>query len=200
MGKRDEAAGENTDDGTDVGGPLPGDVVAEAERLTRLAREATDPGEVDACRRERDDLVADHGYTTRLRDDDDTLVFYPTEWVEDGEVRFDRIDDTARAVEVPLSGTGDDEWETVEAYNAALVEEVRAEHGPVHGANARAFADFLGNHYLARVDEATARHVREFLEEYYPRNAWPSDDQRTAVETSLSLLFEVAGVDVPGYR
>jgi hypothetical protein len=189
---------EETGDGE---GPLPSDVVAEAERLTRLAREATDPGEADACRRERDELVAANGYTTRLRDDDDTLVLYPAEWVEGGEVRFDRIDDTARAVEVPLSRAGDDDqWEAVEAHNAALVEQVREDHGPVHGANARAFADFLGNHYLARVDETTARQVREFLAEYYPRNAWPSDDQRAVIEESLSLLFAAAGVEVPGYR
>jgi hypothetical protein len=188
--------------GTD-GSELPADVVREAERLTRLAHDAVDPAETAAYEDDRDGVLADHGFTARVREADETLVLHPEEWVEDGTVRTDRIEDTDRAVEVSLRGAGDDDtWEAVEERNAALVAEVAAAHGEVHAANARAFADFMGNHYARRVGAASRRHVREFLDEYYPRNAFPSAAERAAVEESLAHLFDVADadVDVPGYR
>lgn len=177
----------------DPDSPLPESVVEEAERLTRLARDAVDPNEATAYRERRGTLLAEHGYTARLRSEDrgEVLVLHPAAWVEDGVVRVERVEDVSRAVEVPLDGTGDpDEWDEVEAHNRALAEAVEAEHGPVHGANAHAFADFMGNHYARPIERATERQVREFLAEYFPRNAWPTDDQRDAIETSLSLLFE----------
>jgi hypothetical protein len=180
---------------------LPDDLLDEVERLTRLARDVPNPDEAAAHRNRRDELLAEHDYIARYREEDDTLVLNPADWFEEGVAHTDRIDDLSRAVELPLSGAGaDDEWRAVETANAALVEQVREEHGTVHAANARAFADFLGNHYTRRVEAASGHEVEEFLEEYYPRNAWPTAEQKAVVEESLRLLFDVAGCDRPVYR
>ena len=177
---------------------LPEDAVREAERLTRLARDAAGE-EAAVYESRRDELLADRGFTARIREHDDTLVLHPTEWLEEGVVRVDRIDDTDRAVEVSLSGPGEESaWDEVEVHNAALVDAVERDHGPVHAANARAFADFMGNHYARRMETATEDELREFLTEYFPRNAWPSAEQREAVETSLALVFEAADAEMPG--
>lgn len=178
---------------------LPDDIVEEAERLTRLAREAVDEDEATAYERHRDELLVEYEFTARIRDEDDVLVLHPAQWVEDGVIRVERIDDTDRAVEIPLSAPGDeDEWDAVEAHNATLVERVAEEHGPVHATNARAFVDFLGNHYVRRVEDATAAEVETFLTDYYPRNAWPTEEERDKIEQSLEILFETADADVPG--
>lgn len=174
---------------------LPGEAVVEAERLTRLARDAVDDAEADAYREDRADLLADHEFTARVRDDDtgETLVLHPEEWKEDGTIRTERIEDTGRAVEVSLSGPGDpDEWDAVDERNREIVARVREEYGDVHGDNAAAFADFMGNHYARPVDDATSGERAEFLSEYFPRNAWPSEEQRAVVEKSLDYVFEVA--------
>lgn len=191
---------------------VPIDVVAEVERLTRLARNAADRADLTAPTGEtpdgpdeptfylqrRDELLAAHDYESRLREADDTLVLYPSEWVEDGTVQFDRVDDTDRAVECSLSGPGDeDAWADVEAHNAALVAEVAETAGDDHAANARAFADFMGNHYAKEVERATGEEVREFLTEYYPRNAWPSAAEASLVDESVRKMFEAAGVEPP---
>jgi len=186
-----------TDADSDDATPLPEAVVDAAERLTRLARQATDESEADAYRTDRDETLAAHDYTARVREDDDTLVLYPDEWLEDGTVQLDRIDDTDRAVEIPLSGAGDDTWAAVEADNAALVEAVGDAHGPIHEANARAFADFMGNHYCRRIETATTDEVAEFCEEYYPRNVWASADQEAALEASLEYVFGFADTECP---
>ncbi|RJT06113.1 rnhA operon protein [Halococcus sp. IIIV-5B] len=174
---------------------LPTEVADEAERLTRLARTATDPDERAARRERRDDRLAEHGFTARVREDPDgdVLVCYPSEWIVDGEVRTDRIEDTDRAVERRLSGTepGGD-WEALATHNNRVAERVADAHGPVHGANARVFADFMSNHRARRVGTATEADRTEFRTEYFVRNAWPTDDQRAAVETSLSLVADVA--------
>lgn len=181
---------------------LPEDVVSEAERLTRLARsietEDTKPAtntasvaseEATVYRDKRDAMVAEHGYTARLRADDDTLVLYPDEWLDGDTVVVSRIADTDRAIEVSLATTvGEETFESIEQHNAAIIEQVEAEHGEDHAANLRAFADFMGNHYLRRIDEATADHISEFREEYYRRNVWPTEAQRTALDESLELL------------
>ena len=173
---------------------LPDDVTARARTLTRRIREAVDDEERAAYREERAGLLAEHGYVSRVREDDtgETLVLYPEEWVDDGVVQVDRIEDTDRAVERSLSGVGSADWETVEAHNRAVAERVRAEHGEVHGGNAHAFADFMSNHYAKRVETATPEEREEFREEYLPRNAWPTEAQREAVERSLRLVEEVA--------
>jgi len=176
---------------------LPEEVTAEAKRLTRLARDAVDPDEAAAYERDRDSLLAEHGFEARFRPDDGVLAIYPAEWVEDGVVRPERVDDVDRGVEIPLEGGGGEGWESVEEHNAALVEAVAEAHGPVHAENARSFADFMGNHYLQRVETATARQVREFLDEYFPRNAWPTEAQSAAVVDSLERLFDAADADLP---
>ena len=178
---------------------LPQDAVEAAERLTKLARQVGDDSEADAYRQRREETLADHGFVARVREDDDTLVCYPEEWIEDGTVVLDRIQDTDRAVERSLSTAGDAaSWDEIEAHNAALVEAVAAEYGEIHGKNVRAFADFMGNHYLARVDEATDDQLAEFTREYFPRNAWPDKKQREVVETSLQYLSAVSEADCPG--
>ena len=176
---------------------VPEPVVDRAETLTRRAREAVDPAEREAYLDERDEVVADHDYVARVREDEDdeTLVLHPDEWLEDGVVRIDRIEDTDRAVERPLSGAGtaeDDDWEAIEAHNRAVAERVRERHGEAHGANAHAFADFMANHHRKRVEDATSDEREVFLAEYFVRNAWPTDDQRAAVERSLELVMETA--------
>jgi hypothetical protein len=207
-----EAGDVETEDGRVPDVPV--DAVAEVERLTRLARNAADradatgamgerldgPDEPTFYLEKRDALLAAHGYTSRLRESDDTLVLYPEEWVEDGTVQFDRIDDTDRAVECSLSGPGnEDDWADVEAHNAALVASVEEEHGPEHAANARAFADFMGNHYAKEAERATGAEVREFLRDYFPRNAWPSEAETSLVEVSVRKMFEAAGVEPPAF-
>lgn len=190
----DDVEGSNTDDVAD----LPADVVEEAERLTRLAREAVDENERAAYLQRRDRLLAAHDYAARVRESDATLVCHPEEWLEDGTVRTDRIEDLSRAVEVPLEGAGDpDDWDELDARNRALVAAVREDHGPVHGANAAAFADFMGNHYAKPITAASRAEVEEFLREYFVRNAWPSADQRAVVERSIELVFETADERVP---
>jgi hypothetical protein len=194
----DDGTGPAGGDGDAGEGELPDDVVAEAVRLTRLARAAVDPAERAACERERGTLLGEYGFAARVREEDDTLVCHPEEWVEDGVVRVDRVDDTGRAVEVSLSGAGDDDaWAAVEEHNAALVAAVERQHGAVHAANARAFADFMGNHYASRIEHASADQLHEFRTDYYPRNAWPTDAQRSVLDESLSLLFDAADADRP---
>jgi hypothetical protein len=195
--RRDELDA-SEDESEEAGGELPESLVNEARRLTRLARRATVDDEAEAYRADRDEQLADNGFTSRIRAEDDTLVLYPAEWVEDGEVQFERIDDTSRAYELTLSGPGDpDQWDEIEGHNAAVVEIIEEQYGEVHRRNARAFADFMGNHYAREVQTATREEVEEFLTEYYPRNAWPTAAEREAVRESVELVFEVADAPSP---
>ncbi|RQG96053.1 rnhA operon protein [Natrarchaeobius chitinivorans] len=178
-------------------------VVEEAERLTRLERTATDDNERRARRRRRDALLEEYGFTARIREDDGdaVLVVHPEEWHEDGVVHPDRIDDLSRAVEVALEGTGDpDDWDAVDAHNRELAARVRERYGEVHGENAAALADFVGNHYAKRIDSLTGPELSEFLTEYFVRNAWPSRAQRDAVEESIELVYEEVDEPVPEFR
>ncbi|GAA0520303.1 hypothetical protein SAMN04488066_1278 [Halorubrum aquaticum] len=187
------------DDGTDRVPDVPAEVVDEAERLTRLAREAVDPAAVEEYRDRRDELAADHEYTPRLREEDDTLVLYPEEWMESGTVQLDRIEDTDRAVEVSLSGPGDaDRYREVAAYNDAVVDAIADRADEVHVETARSFAAFMSNHYVRTVDDATPEMRAEFREEFFPRNAWPTDEQRAVLEESLETIERVAtAIDEP---
>ena len=183
------------DDSDADGAEIPDSVVERAATLTRRARKAVDENERAAYLEERAELLGAHGYTARVREEDtnETLVLHPETWLEDGVVRVERIDDTDRAVEVTLSGTGSgDDWDAVEAHNRAIAETVAAEHGEVHGETAHAFADFMGNHYAKPIEAATPAERAEFRTEYFPRNAWPSDEQREALERSLELIVETA--------
>lgn len=177
---------------------LPEETVEEATRLTELAREAVDPEEATTYREHRTRLLDDHDFTARVREADaaETLVLHPEEWVEDGTIRTERIEDIKRAVEVQIAGPeSPDDWERVEEHNRAVATEVRETHGEVHGANAHAFADFMGNHYAKPVEAATDDERAEFLTEYFVRNAWPSEKQKRAAERSLELVEEAAKTD-----
>nr|WP_084186251.1 rnhA operon protein [Haladaptatus litoreus] len=167
------------------------ETVEEAERLTHLARTA-DGDEADAYRNERATLLAEQDFVARVREDEtrSVLVLHPDEWLEGGTIQVERIDDTERAVEIPLDGPGDpDDWDDIDAHNRAVAAAVREQHGDVHGANAEAFADFMSNHYARPVESATDEEVTEFCTEYFPRNAWPTDEQKLVVETSVELVF-----------
>jgi len=178
---------------------IPSDAIEEAERLTRLAEEAAVTDAAEAYRERRADVVAEHDFTARVREEDDTLVLYPDEWVEDGVVQFEAIEDTDRAVEVSLSGPDHGaEWEAVEEQNRAIVDAVADAYGQAHAANVRAFADFMGNHYLKPVTDATLAEQEEFLTEYYPRNAWPSREQESIVAESVDLVVGGLDDEVPG--
>ncbi|WP_232687423.1 DUF7108 family protein [Halobacterium zhouii] len=178
---------------TDPVEDLPGDVTEEAERLTRLARDAADDDEAAAYRNRRDELLAEYGFVARVREDD-TLVCYPEDWLDEEElVRVDDVENTDRAAEVSLAGRGEQgDYESAAEHNADLADQVRERHGGVHGANAAAFADFMSNHYARPMESATDTERAEFVSEYYPRNAWPSEEQREAVERSLELIDETA--------
>ncbi len=210
----DAAAGEATDDagGDETGGDagadaesdddrvpdVPVDAVDEAERLTRLARRTEDDAAAAFYRERRDELVSGHDYVPRLREDDDTLVLYPEEWMADGTVQLDRIETTDRAVEVSLSGPGDaDRYDEVAAYNEAVADAVAERRDAVHADTARSFAAFMSNHYVRAVDDATPEVREEFREEYLPRNGWPTDEQLAVVEESLAVIESVAA-DVDG--
>jgi hypothetical protein len=198
----DEPTVDDTKAGPDADGDeeVPPSVVDEAERLTRLAREAIDENEAAAYREERDALVAGHDFRARVREDGgrDTLVLYPDEWMADGLIQRDQIEDVDRGIERPLEAPGaEDDWEEVESHNRAVADRVAAEHGEPHAANVSAFADFMSNHHARAIDDATDADAEEFLGEYYPRNAWPTDRQRDAVEESVALAFETADAIAP---
>ena len=192
----DGTADERNGDGDDSNGTeLPRGVVDEVERLTRLERTAVDENEVDAYEARRADLLDDHDFASRIRDDDgdDVLVLHPEEWHEDGVIRTDRIEDIDRAVEIPLEGTGDpDDWEAVDSHNRDLVAAVRETHGDVHGDNAAMLADFAGNHYAKPIESLTDDELAEFRTEYVVRNAWPSEKQQEMLEESIELVLETA--------
>jgi len=198
--RNDSDAETDEPDGDD---PLPREVTDRVERLTRLAREAVDDAEAAAYREDRAAILEEYDYSARIRDDEeaDVLVLHPVEWMQDGTVQIDRVEDLDRGVEIPLSGTGDaDDWNDVESRNRALAETVDEEHEQPHGETAHALADFAGNHYAKPIVDLTAGELAEFREEYLPRNAWPTDEQLATLEESIRLTFAAADESVPGER
>jgi len=195
----DGGAGEEPEGDGDRVPDVPVEVVDEAERLTRLARRTEDDAAAAFYRERRDELVAGHDYVPRLREEDDTLVLYPDEWMADGTVQLDRIETTDRAVEVSLSGPGDaDRYREIAAYNEAVADAVADAHAEPHADTASSFAAFMSNHYVRAVDDATPEMRAEFREEYLPRNGWPTDEQLAVVEESLTVIESVAAeVDEP---
>jgi hypothetical protein len=178
---------------------IPRLVVETARAMTRAARREThdDPDRL-RCRRNR--LLARYDYAARVRGEESgaVLVCYPEDWVEDGVYQPEAVTSTDDAVERSLWSTDrDDDWETAAAHNRDLAATVRDRHGEVHGANAAAFGTYMANHHTARVEAATAEQVRDFLEEYYPRNEWPSAQEAAAVRESLEHLFAAAGEPFP---
>ena len=189
----DARTDENAASNNDGDRPLPDDVLEEAARLTRLERNATLDAEGAQYETRRDQLLDSYEYTARVRDDDDVLVCHPQQWLDDGTVRPERIEDLSSAVELPLDGEHvTDDWETIDERNRAVAAAVRDSHGDVHGDTASAFADFASNHLAKPIDAVSADERVTFREEYFRRNAWPSDEQRAVIDRSLELLFEVA--------
>jgi hypothetical protein len=177
---------------------VPESVVDEAERLTRLARDATDPEERTSYERDRDERLEPYDFVARYRAEDDTLVVHPAEWVVDDAVHPELIVDIDRAIERSLTGAGDEaDWGAVEAHNAEVVAAVRESADDRHARNARAFADFMGNHYARKVETASGGEIREFLDEYYPRNAWPTDEEKAVIAQSLEMVFDAADAELP---
>ncbi|SDJ55833.1 hypothetical protein SAMN05216226_10549 [Halovenus aranensis] len=192
---------DSVDEATDEQ-PLPAEVVDQAEQLTRRAREAVDDNEATAYRERRAELLTEYDYRARIRnDDDDVLVLYPDEWLTDGVAQLEAIEDLDRGIERPLEGAGDaEQWRAIEEHNRDLADRVEAAHGEVHGENAHALADFMSNHYAKEIERATGEEVAEFREEYFPRNAWPSDEQQAAIDASLEYVFECAQTEPPAWR
>ncbi|XGI83882.1 rnhA operon protein [Halorutilales archaeon Cl-col2-1] len=166
------------------------DWVDEAVRLTKMSLTSPSPVYEDRL----DELAAENGFVARLRDDE-TLVLYPDDWVVDGEVDVERIEDTDRAHEIPLSEKGES-WEDVHSYNSDVIEELSEmeEVTETEVSNAEYFVEFLENHYILPVDEVSQKHVREFLEDYYPRNVWSSPNEEETVKKSVRKLLEAAGL------
>jgi hypothetical protein len=171
--------------------PLPADIQERATRLTRHARTTGDPDAAQRYRDELQSLLAEHGYTARVRESDATLVLHPEEWTEDGTVRPDRIEDTDDAVEIPLDGP-DDDWAVVERHNRRVVDRVAAEYGEPHADTTIALADYAGNHHESRIEHLTEEQIDRFREEYFPRNAWPSDEQRAVLAESVAIALEMS--------
>ncbi|MFB6103488.1 MAG: rnhA operon protein [Halobacteriaceae archaeon] len=172
---------------------LPTTVVDDAVRLTRWAHRV-DGEEAAQYRDRRDTLLAEYGYTAHVRTDDDppTVVLHPRDWLVDGTVRRDRIEDTDNAIERALTGGAIEDYDAATAANEAIVARVADAHAPVHADTAAAFATFMENHRARPLDTATAADIQEFLEEYFPRNSWPTDEQRRLVCRSLRYTLEIA--------
>lgn len=160
--------------------------VEEAVRLTRFALSGD-----EGARERRDALAEEHGYRAWERDDG-TLVLHPAEWLdEDGVVDMDAFD-ADEAYEVPLDGGG---YEEARGANEALLEGFEDNAPEPDAFNARAFAEFCENHHATAVENVGEEHVEEFLEEYYVRNVWASDEAEERVEESLRRLLREAGRD-----
>lgn len=180
-------------------GELPARTVERARQLAREEWHAQAERAIQ-CRHERARLLHEHGYTSRIRTDESgaTLVCYPREWVVDGSVDPDRIEDLDRAIEQSIAGPGDpDEWEDIAVQNRAVANRVHDVHGPVHGSNAEALATYMSNHHAKLIAEATQPELEQFRTEYYPRNVWPTDRERAALEESIDLTRELATPDAP---
>ncbi len=178
---------------------LPPSVVQTVRAMTRTARFATH-ARPDAIRERRDALLARFGYRARVRADDPvpTLVCYPDAWIEDGLLQPEQLESTDDAVEVPLSSVGSlEEFEAIEAHNQDVAQRVTDHYGALHGKTAAAFGTYMANHHNAPIEAATPSQVDHFRSDYFPRNAWPTDEQVAALDTSLELLFEVANVADP---
>ena len=181
---------------------LPDFAFEAARAMTRVMRRDTHP-EPEAIRDRRETLLGRYGYAARVREDEagPVLVCYPDDWLEDGTLQPDRLESTENAVEGRLTRAHHgDGWAGIDAHNHALADRVSEAYGEPHGDNAATFGIYLANHHEVPVEGATATHVEDFLEEYFPRNAWPSEAQRAAIETSLRHLFGIAGEPFPVER
>ncbi|MDZ7688361.1 MAG: rnhA operon protein [Halobacteriales archaeon] len=168
------------------------DWVNETARLTRVALSDDDEMREEA-RTRRDEIAGERGYEARLRDDG-VLVLHPAEWLDnDGVVDLEAFD-ADEAYEVPLDGEG---YGEARSSNDTLLDGFEEMDGTEEDDvfNARAFAEFCENHHATAVENVSEEHVREFLEDYYVRNVWASDEAEERVEESLRLLLREAERD-----
>jgi hypothetical protein len=190
----DADAGHDGHDGHDGDGddePIPQAVRERATRLTRHARTTDDEAARGRYLTERESLLAEYGYTARVRETDATLVLHPVDWLEEGTVRPDRIQDTDAALEIPLGGP-DEDWAVVDRHNRRVVDRVAEEHGEPHAANVDALADYAGNHHEKRIEHLGEREVERFVSDYVVRNAWPTEEQLAVLEESVAIARDVA--------
>lgn len=177
-----------------MGEELPLAVREQAIRLARAEHEASET-ERKKLETERDRLLREYGFSSRIREDDEAvvLVCFPETWLSDGTVDRSAITDIDRAIELPIAG-GEDQvsWEHVSRRNERIVETVRQQHGEIHGQNAAAFADFMNNHRAKSIGSATDEDITEFLTEYYQRNAWPTAEQKRTIEESIRITRKAA--------
>jgi len=157
--------------------------VDEAVGLTRISMS----GDEDA-RKKRDSVAKEHGYTARQRDDG-VLVLHPEDWIKDGTVDVSAFD-ADEAYEIPLNGRG---FEEAREANNAVFEEFLPGSEEADVSNVRAFAEFCENHHSVAIENATAEQVSEFLNDYYVRNVWLSEEAEDRIESSLKKLFEFVG-------
>lgn len=161
------------------------DWVDEAVRLTRIGMSGN-----DEAREKRNRIAEQNGYVPRERDDG-VLVLHPEDWIEDGVVDLDAFD-ADDAYEIPLDGRG---FEEAREANDAVVEEFATgtETDEADVFNARSFCEFCENHHSVAIENATAEQVDEFINEYYVRNVWASQEAERRLESSLEKLFEFVG-------
>lgn len=173
---------------------LPPAIRKTALQLARQAQRASDD-ESARLHARREALLGEYGFTSRIREDETghVLICYPAEWIADGTIDREAIDDLERAEELPLDEPSDGEsWSAIAANNRKLADRIREAHGPVHGANADALVSFANNHRAAPIRAMDGADIEEFLTEYYPRNAWPSEAERAAIDESIELVLEMA--------
>lgn len=165
---------------------LPDDVIDKVVYMTKRSRDESSL--VD----KRDEILRQYDYRARVRDEDDVLILYPEDWInENKNVDPKDIESIDSAFEIPLSGSRDNaDWDEVERINSNIVDSIREEHGEIHGDNTREFADFMGNHKLKKIPNMTEEDKMEFLEYYFPRNVWATDEQESSVEQSMDIIAD----------
>lgn len=170
---------------------LPPDV---RQRAVMLGRQLVEREADEEISKRLAELLGPHGFQPHVRSDEDgaVLVCVPAEWTVDGSVDPEAIEDVSRAIELPLTGAAHAEWEQVAAQNARVAARVAEECDATHAANARAFATFMSNHRARPITHATESDVEEFVQEYYPRNAWPSEAEAAVIGKSVRITRRVA--------
>ena len=164
------------------------------DRIVELSRQIiseVDQTAIKSLEERRDRLLEHLPYRVYIRSDTDepVLVLYPESWIHDGIVDPDRIDSIDEAIERPLSSTvTEDDWADIHRHNMSIAKEVADRFGPVHGANIQALASFLSNHYLTRIEDINSAQLREFRDEYFVRNAWPTVEQKVVLDRSIKIV------------
>lgn len=173
---------------------IPEKVLDEVVSLSQKAIQAVDQQEISAYQQRREELLASYDYTCRIRTDNDgeVLVCYPKEWMAGDTINIDEMDDLSQAIERPVfDSPSEGSFSEIEQHNRTIASGIAEAHGPIHGATASAFADFMSNHYTQRIEDATVTEFEEFRTEYFPRNAWPSDMQKCVLDETIRLLKSV---------